>query len=313
VYYGKLGECFFHYTGSDTAFEHILRHRTLQLSPYSTMRDPLEAQDWHVAGAGFSAEPGDVDRQFFEQQSLLRRAKAQSKLLSLSVDYADGLPDDPFGRGYALASMWELYAQRHAGVCLVFDRERLIKHLTEALARVGTAFHGPVRYCRSGIMDRPGASTLMLSGDDSPDDAVARHIAAHRDALFFTKLLDWEHESEYRFVLVSDVAGPVRCGYGDALRAVIVGHAFPSWQIPSALTLCGEAKVDARKLVWEMNRPLVISLKRDDARAGMERLASGARLRDLARRRTPLPLFRDSNSPTSLPWRERAAICPYPR
>jgi hypothetical protein len=59
--------------------------------------------------------------------------------------------------------------------------------------------------------------------------------------------MDWEHESEYRFVVVSDTPGPVRCGYGDALRAVIVGHAFPSWQMSSALTLCGEANVDARR------------------------------------------------------------------
>src|SRR4051812_21255759 len=47
----------------------------------------------------------------------------------LSVDYADCVPEDPFGRGYALASMWELYAQKHAGVCLVFDRERLVTNL----------------------------------------------------------------------------------------------------------------------------------------------------------------------------------------
>lgn len=265
MYYGQPGEYFFHYTSANTAFEHILQHRTLQLSPYSSMRDPLEAKEWHVAGAGFSAVPGDVDRQFFEQYALLQQAKAQSKLLSLSVDYDDAVPDDPFGRGYALASMWELYAEKHAGVCLVFDRERLIENLVEALAAVGTAFHGPVQYSRGGMMDTPGANTLMLLGDDSPGDAVTRHITAHRDPLWFTKLLDWEHESEYRFVVVSDTEGPVRCDYGDALRAVIVGHEFPSWQVPSALTLCAEAQVDARRLIWDMSRPLVITLKRDDS------------------------------------------------
>jgi hypothetical protein len=163
--------------------------------------------------------------------------------------------------------MWELYAQKHAGVCLVFDRERLITNLIQALEPVGTAFHGPVHYRRSGIMDTPGADTLMLGGATPPEDAVTQHIAEHRDALFFTKLLDWEHESEYRFVVVSDADGPVRCDYGDALRAVIVGHAFPSWQVPSALTLCDEAHVDARKLIWEMNRPLVITLRRDETQA----------------------------------------------
>ncbi len=33
VYYGRPGEYFFHYTSAETAFEHILQKRTLQLSP----------------------------------------------------------------------------------------------------------------------------------------------------------------------------------------------------------------------------------------------------------------------------------------
>jgi hypothetical protein len=40
MYYGQPGDYFFHYTSADTAFEHIVQKRTLQLSPYSTMRDP---------------------------------------------------------------------------------------------------------------------------------------------------------------------------------------------------------------------------------------------------------------------------------
>jgi len=262
VFNAQPGACFFHYTTADTAFAHILPTGMLQLSPYSTMRDPLEAKQWHLVGAGFSAAPGDVERQFFEQYALLQRMKAQSKLLSLSVDSSDAVDGDPFGRGYALASMWELYAQKHLGVCLVFDRARLVENLTEGLVPMGTAFHGPVQYRRRGVLDRPGASALMLGGDDSPDDAVARHLTAHRDPLFFTKLSDWEHESEYRFVVVSDAPGPVRCAYGEALRAVIVGHGFPEWQVPSAVTLCDEANVDAQRLIWEMSRPLLIRLKR---------------------------------------------------
>jgi hypothetical protein len=107
----------------------------------------------------------------------------------------------------------------------------------------------------------PGARTVLLGGVGNAAEKVDTHVVDHHEALFFTKLSDWEHESEYRFVLLSNTTEPVTCSYGDALRAVIVGHEFPEWQVPSALALCAKTSAMPKRMHWELSQPWVIDLK----------------------------------------------------
>lgn len=48
------------------------------------------------------------------------------------------------------------------------------------------------------------------------------------------RTLDWASEHEYRFVVTAPDQEYVRVGFGDALKAVIVGERFPAWQRPGA-------------------------------------------------------------------------------
>lgn len=120
--YGEPGELLFHYTRARTAFEHILPRQQIRLSPYRLMRDPLEAQHWPEPPA-YWVNPDD-DQQ--EQREMARlavvvQAKEAARLLSLTEDAHDyGENTEPFGRGYARASMWQLDGDNHRGVCLAF-------------------------------------------------------------------------------------------------------------------------------------------------------------------------------------------------
>jgi hypothetical protein len=69
--YGEHGEFFFHHTTADTAFRHILPTGELRLSPYSQMRDPLEAKAWHMGASGFvpDDDSGATERRFWELQA----------------------------------------------------------------------------------------------------------------------------------------------------------------------------------------------------------------------------------------------------
>ncbi len=179
-----------------------------------------------MGAAGFVSDedPTAIERDFWQAQEYVYRAKDLSKLLSLSIDGPELGPElEMFTRGYARASMWELYADRHAGVCLLFDRERLTAALESELQKIGRTFHAPVRYETAGIAALPHVSTVLIPSDDEPvADAIARHVDAHRDALFFTKLKDWEHEAEYRFVVVTDQE-EVECA-GAISRRTLRGH-----------------------------------------------------------------------------------------
>jgi hypothetical protein len=76
-------------------------------------------------------------------------AKAAARLLSLTADATDyGEETEPFGRGYARASMWQLYGDDHQGVCLAFDRERLLSALRSGLADSARIMAKPVQYVR---------------------------------------------------------------------------------------------------------------------------------------------------------------------
>jgi hypothetical protein len=263
--FGSPGEFFFHYTKADTAFGAILRGAAspqVRLSPYRLMDDPYESKDWMIGATARVDEDDNVfEQQALERLTLINKAKDATKVLSLSVD-AEGYEGEleEFGRGYARASMWQLYAESHAGVCLVFDRKTLTEQLSSQLEPLGPSFHDQVQYRRGGVSEVDiGASffTLGSSGGDALQD-VEEHMKQHHQALLFTKLADWESEWEYRFVVVREADEYVYCSTGRSLRGVILGDRFPKWQWESAREACRKANVELRRMHWEHWRPWLL-------------------------------------------------------
>jgi hypothetical protein len=139
------GKCFFHYTTREAAFEHILPSGKLRLSSLDEMRDPLENKapgyqtDVKVR-RGKSSAVQDF-RTFASFGYIADEIRASARLLALTVD-ADGYPPEPpeaaeFARGWSRARMWEHYAEKHAGVCLIFDRNGLTEAVTRSLRDQG--------------------------------------------------------------------------------------------------------------------------------------------------------------------------------
>lgn len=256
------GASFFHYTTREAAFAHILPTRKMRLRPYRQMRDPLEAKDWNF-GLGYALDPSQhPDNKYLSEiLQLAERVKDQTLLLSMTVD-ADGYGDDPaisvFGRGYARASMWELYAERHAGVCLVFDRSDFTSHFIEQMNEIGMLDRGEVRYTRGGLAEDVKAQTILTdnaAAGGNPSEEAARHVVQNSTALFFTKLLDWQGEHEYRFTLFEPSLDEAFCDFGASLQAVILGEQFPEWQLAGAAQAADKAGAELRQMVWANGRP----------------------------------------------------------
>ena len=253
--YGDIGKFFFHYTKADTAFRHILPSGKLRLSSYGRMQDPPEAHPW-TFGASYSPDAIDnstAAERLMQLSDLANQVKDSAKLLSLTVD-APGW-EDPFGRGWARASMWELYAKQHTGACLLFDRARLIEVLTPQLKGEGQAFCDPVRYTITPTRDiaTPFQGSDLESTD--PAETIERHLNLHREALFFTKLAYWAGESEYRFVVINEPSDYFCCAFEDSLRAVFVGRKFPGGELDDAMAVTSEAGAEFRKLTWQDGFP----------------------------------------------------------
>ena len=48
--------------------------------------------------------------------------------------------------GYYRPRMWAQYAEQHQGVCLVFDKEKLLKCFEKSLSAKGDLYYGEVDY-----------------------------------------------------------------------------------------------------------------------------------------------------------------------
>jgi hypothetical protein len=141
------GSCFYHYTRLDTAVAHILPTGRMKMNPFAEMRDPRESKELNPVASGPASL--EATRRFAKLHADSRQVKRRVKVLCLTRDdprNPDG-EDAIFGRGFAHPRLWEQYADNHRGICLCFDREKLVRLLSvEVRGRREPLFHGPVVY-----------------------------------------------------------------------------------------------------------------------------------------------------------------------
>jgi hypothetical protein len=256
----------FHYTTRDAAFGHILPSGQLRLSSLHRMRDPLENKRWGFAGSFRPVDETASERAraaWIAFHHYANEIRTSAKLLSLTLDSEPGSrtadeaadAEELFARGWSRARMWEQYAERHAGVCLVFDHKALRDAVVGSLRSQGLAdpYYRPVVYSASAF--QPMLDLGLLIEDASPE-TVRQWVQEHNDALFFKKTPDWQTENEYRFVATLPDAEYVYADFGEALKSVIVGERFPAWQRAGAASMCADAGAKLQRLDWSTGLPL---------------------------------------------------------
>lgn len=195
------------------------------MSPVENANDPREAKDWIMTP--ISATGGFDPAAYLAAQARFNVwLKRETKLACFSGDGAakHNRDEEPLDRGWAHPRMWAHYGGGHAGVCLIFDRERLDAAFQAELAGRGQLTAGNVTYS-----DRNPALTGAFVIDMAEfvrlgtDQAVNAHAQAHLHTLLFTKLLDWETEVEYRFVLQGHDSAFEFVDFRDALLGCCIG------------------------------------------------------------------------------------------
>ncbi|MFD9485231.1 DUF2971 domain-containing protein [Streptomyces sp. NPDC059991] len=217
----------FHYTKAAAAAI-ILTSGSLRISPYRSTNDLWETEPQRPAITG--PPPEEVNASFALWDEIDRHLRLHAKVGCLTQDIL--LPPDISNRdalrGWAHLSSWAHYGERYAGVCLRFDRSKLVQSFLRHASPTAFAFHGPVRY---------------LSGQNAPSttdgidfeqvaefgvDAVAlAYAAANKDVLYFRKHIDWASEAEYRLVLLNQSTDYGFIDIREAVTGVILGSAFP--------------------------------------------------------------------------------------
>lgn len=158
--------------------------------------------------------------------------------------------------GWARDRMWAQYGDGHAGVCLAFDRRKLVDAFTAAFQSRGELIAEEVAYS-----DDPRS----LSYDNGRIGKVGGECYAteyrrqHAPTLYLLKRLDYGGEREFRLVLLDDdVTGrdafvPIR----GALAYVMFGDRFPRAYLPCVDAVMRRESLAAYQFVYESGRNVV--------------------------------------------------------
>lgn len=193
-------ERLYHYTSFDNAIT-IIATGKLRFSQLCSLNDINEAYRPEYIDIYRTASLSDFDKGFsILDKGVITKAIQKFQQISLSID-----TDDNYG--FAISPMWGHYAQKGTGICLAFDKNKLIRNLNPD-------DYGIVQYKK----ERDGSIIIPL---ENTEDCTG-YINSHKREIFFTKTSDWSYEKEFRIVMMNKRKTNRYLDIKDSIIAVII-------------------------------------------------------------------------------------------
>ena len=186
----------YHYT-SIHSLNAILESNTLKASCINRLNDALEA---FINGDEI---PNCITKTLIQEY-----IRTKCRVISC-VEDRDGI------RGMHHPRMWAQYANNATGVCLAFDKEKLLRSIEEQNSFCDSR---PVEYVQKFELRN-------FNSNESKEAFVSKN---YKD-VFFKKLIDWRDECEYRIFTLNDKE---YFDFGDSLKAIYLGPKFKDTFIP---------------------------------------------------------------------------------
>ena len=128
--------------------------------------------------------------------------------------YLSFTADNESAQGYEIDALWGHYAERGSGICIVFDKEKILQQ-----------FHTQYPTNKwEGIIAYSKYSPISQFIECAEDDDVHTIIEDNIEEIFFTKALDWKYESEFRLLIKADTKADPGLEYNDSLIGIILFH-----------------------------------------------------------------------------------------
>lgn len=190
----------YHYTSFDNALA-IIATGKLRFSQLYSLNDINETYRPEYIGIDRAASISDLDKCFsLLDKGVITKAIQKFQQISLSIDTDDN-------HGFAISPMWGHYAQKGTGICLVFDKNKLIRNLNPD-------DYGIVQYKK----ERDGSIIIPF---ENTEDCTG-YINSHKREIFFTKTSDWSYEQEFRIVKMNKRKTNRYLDIKDSIIAVII-------------------------------------------------------------------------------------------
>ena len=112
-------------------------------------------------------------------------------------------------QGFDISAMWGHYAEKGKGVCLVFDKQKLLKCLSSDM-----------HSCKVNYK-RKFKGYIHINSDN-----IGKSLERKRKEFFFTKSSDWKYEQEYRIITkVDGNTDDLFLDFKDSLIAIVLQYA----------------------------------------------------------------------------------------
>jgi len=118
-------------------------------------------------------------------------------------------------------------------------------------------FYEKIEYGNPPDIDHPAFKNLTTMNEDSIDNIVVKHIIHHYKTLFFTKDITWDHENEFRFLVIGKDNEPFKIDISGVLEGVVLGEYFPESCLPLIENAKNEYQYKSFQLGWENGFPFL--------------------------------------------------------
>lgn len=203
-----------HYTSADKAILEILPKKRLKFNELKNSNDPWEyKKNIYVQ---LTENMLDV------RDAFIKRDKLNTYINNIrSISFTNDFRTEK-RRCFCNPLMWAHYGDNHKGVCLVFDRNKLIELLK--ISRNGVYLKQPKRIKYS--------SKEFDNYTISKNENIQEFIRKNSKDLIFTKKKDWIYEKEFRLVFLPNKGKFINRSFfikniSFALKAIILGENFP--------------------------------------------------------------------------------------
>jgi len=243
----------FHYTKLSTALEDIFYSKRIRFGLLCNTNDPYEKSisELQYSVLEVLKEP-DVTHKF---EAIAGEIHQKCRFFSTTMDNRSRVSTigPNLGRGFAIPSLWAHYSENHRGVCLVFDRTKLIISISQ---QCNTQKHqfltGPVHYT-----DPLGYFTSEFDVDltrcENLHDSILEHIVEHKDTILFSKDRMWQ----YRIVVVCNDDKPFEIDISDSLVGIFTSYNFPDCYSLNLLRIMDYFKIHGLNVQWPFGMPYI--------------------------------------------------------
>jgi len=233
-----------HYTKIETLIEHILPSKKLKLSKLTELNDPLENR-WkydHISYQGWKAPPEHCWEALKQEYQNLANC---IKVCCFSAENTQ----KPNAQIYKKMRMWAQYAQNHKGVCILFDKEKLILKADqqEKLLHAGDVIYH----------EKLPIPTFSLEEDDfkknyqeNYQEKIFQYLKTLPYETIFAKTNDWGDEDEFRIAAYSKAEETEFIDIENCISQIILGLETPSIYKDLIKAICPD--VEIRNLTHNM-------------------------------------------------------------